>query len=235
MLRDYKGMIIAAGRGTRMGSAETGRNKCLSEINGKSLLQHTVEKFRSKNVKEIIIGTGFDQATVEGQLAGQATFAFNPRFATTGVLQTVWHAREHLRDHAFIFTTGDQYFDRSVLDLFDHFTGDVGLVFDKKQVDSHDTKAMFVDGRWTFGPDLPADKVVGELTGMMIFSKSASAKFFAMLEERISTINQQYVYNLLMVLQDQGLNITPLYCQPDTRIEIDYPEELVKARRMDIR
>ena len=121
-----------------------------------------------------------------------------------------------------------------MLDLFDHFTGDVGIVFDKRQVDPHDTKAMITDGRWTFGYDLPPEKCVGEYTGMMIFNTSASAKFFAMLEERINTVNQQYIYNLLMVLQDHGLRITPLYCQPDTRIEIDYPEELVKARGMDI-
>lgn len=229
MLSHYKALIIAAGLGSRIGGR---KNKCLSEINGKPLLQHTIDNFSLKGIGDITIITGYDRESVEQELTGQVNLVYNPKFADSGILRSVWCARERIKNHPFVFTSGDHFFDSSLLDLFKDFNEDIGVVVEKKDCDSEDVKTVIRNSKIYFGKELPAAKAVGELTGLMIFSKKASENFFTLLNERITEFENKYVFHLLMLLQERGMIITPLYCKHNSRIEIDYAEDLDKARLM---
>lgn len=54
-----KALILAAGRGKRLGNITKDTNKCLLEINGKSILEYNIDKVVDiENIKEIIIVVG---------------------------------------------------------------------------------------------------------------------------------------------------------------------------------
>jgi len=77
--RNIAGVILAAGRSTRMG----GPNKLLAELGGKPLVRIVTEQVLASKVSEAIVVTGHQAAQVEKALAGlKVKFVRNPDFAT---------------------------------------------------------------------------------------------------------------------------------------------------------
>ena len=54
-----RGIILAAGRGVRMGKLTNGKPKCLIKYKGKRLLEHQIDCFRRSNINDIAIVTGY--------------------------------------------------------------------------------------------------------------------------------------------------------------------------------
>ena len=76
--RKIAGLILAAGRSTRMG----GPNKLLEEINGKALVRYVAEHALASRARPVIVVTGHQKEKVERALAGlPVTFVHNPDFA----------------------------------------------------------------------------------------------------------------------------------------------------------
>jgi molybdenum cofactor cytidylyltransferase len=70
-------LVLAAGRGTRMG----GPNKLLAEISGKPLVRHAVEAALASRAGAVVVVTGHERERVESALAGlDVSFAHNPDF-----------------------------------------------------------------------------------------------------------------------------------------------------------
>ena len=63
-----KAIILAAGRGERLGEAAGGRPKCLLRFGGKSLLQRHIEILNELGTDRIIIVTGFRHEQIEAAL-----------------------------------------------------------------------------------------------------------------------------------------------------------------------
>ena len=71
-------VVLAAGRGTRMG----GPNKLLAEVAGKPLLRHAVEAALASRARPVVVVTGHEHANIEAVLAGlDVTFVHNPDFS----------------------------------------------------------------------------------------------------------------------------------------------------------
>lgn len=64
-----KAMILAAGKGTRFGKLTESVSKVLIDVNGKSMLQHAVEKCTSSGFDEIIINVHHFADKVEAEIS----------------------------------------------------------------------------------------------------------------------------------------------------------------------
>ena len=54
-----KGIILAAGRGSRMGDMTDQKPKCLIELNGQSLIDHQLNAFKDAGIEDIALITGY--------------------------------------------------------------------------------------------------------------------------------------------------------------------------------
>jgi molybdenum cofactor cytidylyltransferase len=71
-------LVLAAGRGTRMG----GPNKLMAEVEHKPLLRHAVEAALGSAARPVMVVTGHEASKVEAALAGlDVTLVHNPAFA----------------------------------------------------------------------------------------------------------------------------------------------------------
>ena len=52
-------LILAAGKGSRLGSLTENKPKCMIDIAGKSIIDRTVESLISNNINHIIIVIGY--------------------------------------------------------------------------------------------------------------------------------------------------------------------------------
>ncbi|MEA3642824.1 MAG: phosphocholine cytidylyltransferase family protein [Lamprobacter sp.] len=122
-----KAIILAAGRGSRMGALTEERPKCLLEVAGRSLLQWQLDALRAAGIAEIGIVTGYRREL----LAGFGLTAFhNPRWADTNMVSSLACARAWLQTDACILSYGDIFYEPpAVLALRDSAAA-VALTYD---------------------------------------------------------------------------------------------------------
>lgn len=113
-------LLLAAGTGTRLQPLTTAAPKCLTEINGISILERLVSNLRKQGFKRLIVVIGHlgDQIQQALQLyAGdmQIDYVVNPVYRTTNNLYSLWLAREQINE-PFLLVESDLIFETSLLD-----------------------------------------------------------------------------------------------------------------------
>lgn len=61
-------IILAAGRGSRMGRLTDDRPKCMMKINNKTVIQRTIDILKYKNINNIIVITGYKSSVLRKHL-----------------------------------------------------------------------------------------------------------------------------------------------------------------------
>ena len=98
MTRETKAVILAAGKGTRMQAGDMASDlpKVLHTVEGKAMIQHSVEKARAAGVGEIIVVVGYRKEMVMLLLGDSVKYAVQEEQLGTG--HAVACARQHLMD-----------------------------------------------------------------------------------------------------------------------------------------
>ena len=110
-------VILAAGLGSRLGDLKEGKPKAFLEIGGMSLIDRSIEALRSRGVRKIIIGTGyenqhFDNLTSKYQ---EVVTRKNERFDSTGSMYTLFLLRDMVFQ-PFLLLEGDLLYEPAALD-----------------------------------------------------------------------------------------------------------------------
>ena len=71
-------VILAAGKGTRMGIKDT--PKCLLKIGNKSIIEHQVNYLRNIGCKKILVVTGYNSNKIKNTLGNSVEYIFNKNF-----------------------------------------------------------------------------------------------------------------------------------------------------------
>ena len=109
-----KGIILAAGRGSRMGKLTLKKPKCLLEINGESLLSYQLKAMKSNNIDEIALITGYQSE----QLKHITKKNFhNEKWAITQMVDSLEKADEWLKEYVCIISYSDIFYEPSAIKL----------------------------------------------------------------------------------------------------------------------
>jgi NDP-sugar pyrophosphorylase family protein len=107
-------VILAAGRGSRMGSLTDAIPKPLLEVAGKTLLEHKFEMFPN-NIDEIIIVVGYLGGEIQKRFGGvykeKHIFYVEQENPTGGTAEALWQAQDILKDR-FLVMNGDNLYAR---------------------------------------------------------------------------------------------------------------------------
>ena len=124
-----KAIILAAGRGSRMGELGEHRPKCLISLGGKPLLERLVAALRGGGASEIGIVRGFraDMIAVPG-----ATYFANERWAETNMVMSLATAAPWLRTGPVIVSYGDIFYRRDVVRDLASAPGDLVVAYDRR-------------------------------------------------------------------------------------------------------
>jgi len=88
-----KAIILAAGKGVRMGKYTQDVPKGMLSVNGKTLIEWQMQALRRGGVESIVIGTGYQRETIPYE---DVIYYHNPDFATTNMVETLMCARPEL-------------------------------------------------------------------------------------------------------------------------------------------
>ena len=102
-----RAVILAAGRGSRMGQLSDGRPKCLVELEGKPLIERQIAALRRGGVDEIGVVRGYRAEMID--YPGLFYFA-NERWAETNMVMSLAAAAPWLRSGPLIVSYADIFF-----------------------------------------------------------------------------------------------------------------------------
>tara|TARA_B110000240_G_scaffold168075_1_gene190272 strand:- start:4749 stop:5495 length:747 start_codon:yes stop_codon:yes gene_type:complete len=128
-MNKYKGLILAAGRGSRMGKATEKSHKCLTVLKNRTLLDWQLMALRKAGVKDITVVRGYRSEMLQGDF----NTAENPRWSETNMVATFFCAPEFKTD-TIVSYSDIVYSDKHIKDLIEQ-EGDIVITADNKWFD----------------------------------------------------------------------------------------------------
>lgn len=122
-----KGLILAAGRGSRLHELTELRPKCFLQINGRPLIEWQLSALRKSGVSPIGIVTGYKSSYLKG--FGDTRF-YNDKWSITNMVESLMCADEWLSSDTCIVSYSDILYRHSaVLDL-QSCDDDISITYD---------------------------------------------------------------------------------------------------------
>lgn len=231
-------LIMAAGRGSRLGGLTDERPKSLIDLGGISPLELQLEVLVARGTSRAIIVTGYRSDLIEAaatrRAAGrlQLEFVFNPFWSVTNVLGSAWFARDRLVDD-LVYAHADTVFEPSILDDALASAADVALPIDLRDVEPEQMKAEVVDGRVLhLSKELPVERSAGEFIGIGVFRRPIMAALRQAITAEIESgaIDAYFESAINRLIEREGVVAAAIDVNHRAWNEIDFAEDLERAR-----
>lgn len=233
-----KAVILAAGAGNRLSSVSEGIPKSMIEFGGKSIMHRQIETCWNSGIREFIIVLGYKYELMKNHISevlkeDNVTFVENPVYATTNTLHSLWLASEKIQDD-FIYFNADVMFREDLLSKIVNSSEHSQLLLETKSCAEEEVK-MIIDKDYRIleiSKQLEILKCAGEFIGIGKFNKEVLPFFTKYLKLGTETghSNNYFEYAVDLMAKDVFLQAVPTAGIPC--IEIDFPEDLEKAKKM---
>lgn len=224
-------LILAAGRGQRLGAHVEEFPKCLLQVGGRTLLDHQLSMLAACGIYDVSVVVGYQHNAVARNCHGRVHIINNSHWATTNSLYSFSLARYWVTGPLVVMNC-DVLADQRVLSRLLASTSS-SFAFDSKSGndDEHMKVELSANSLKSMSKTLDASHVHGENVGMLKFSASAAQDLFA----HAGSILNDGGENMWMASAVQALAhdhaLTGVDVQDLSWIEIDYQEDLEDARR----
>ena len=110
-----RGIILAAGKGSRLNGTAGDKPKCLVEAGGITLLERQIATLERAGIDDIAVVVGCQADRVRARCGSRVSYVENSRFAETNSLYSLWTARALLYE-GFVVLNCDVLFHPGLLD-----------------------------------------------------------------------------------------------------------------------
>lgn len=246
-----KALIIAAGKGKRLGEYTKDLPKCLLPVADKPIIDHQLAAFKANGITDIAIVKGYLSDTIQRD-AIKSTF-INDNFENNNILSSMMYAADFLDDDVIV-SYSDILYSKEVVAAAMASPHDIAAVVDTdwrgRYIDRADhpeseaEKALFdpKTGRASlFGKVIDASpEHIGEFIGMYKLSKAGAQTFkdaFYEAKEKFDgkkfvhakAFANAYITDLFNYMIDKGELVHCAFIEQDWW-EIDTEEDLLGAR-----
>ena len=254
-----KAIIVAAGRGKRLGNETDEIPKCMVKVAGRSILHWQLRALEAAGVDDVVIVRGYrgDCISAPGH---NVRFVENPEWAQNNILASLLYAAAEM-DTGFFFSYSDIVFAPAVAtQLRDETSADgppAALVVDRrwedayvgrtlhpvseaelaKVVETPAGKAVSRVGKQA----VPREEAIGEFIGLARFSAEGAVALKQVWDRalrdglekpfgRALTLRNAYLSDALNAMADAGVRLAPVFIDGTWR-EIDTQQDLASAER----
>ena len=231
-----KGVILAAGKGSRLNGTAGDKPKCLVEAGGVTLIERQIQALRAAGLDDIVVVVGCQADRVRAACGPGVTYVENSRFAETNSLYSLWTARALLYE-GFVVLNCDVLFHPALLDDLLATQHDAALLIayrepgqpaygdEEMKVRVHAGKV--VDMSKTMAPD----EAHGENLGMVKFGPDSAPRLIAILDEVVAAGRLREWAPKAFAAYAQERPVYALGTRGYPWIEIDFPEDYQRAIR----
>ncbi len=189
-----KAIIVAAGRGRRLGENTAEIPKCMVRVNGQPILHWQLHAFAAAGIRDIVIVRGYLGDRIDAG-AFPVRFVDNPEWASNNILTSLMYAAAELAG-GFYFSYCDIVYAPSVvarLAATAREPASATLVIDRRWADAYQGRTLHpvseaeltaIESTGPAGPSrvvqvgkgaVPAELAVGEFIGLAHFSHAGAA------------------------------------------------------------
>ena len=260
MQRPTKAIVIAAGRGRRLGPHTEELPKCLVQVGKRTMLGWQHAAFTSAGVDELVMIRGYRGDVLEAgarELTDNVRFVDNTEWERNNILLSLACARHEI-DGPVLLTYSDIVFTPDVVRAVVDAPADVALVVDRDfaaiyegrtEHPLEEAEVCDLDSRGAIHRvgkrALPATEAWGEFIGLLKLSADGARWVGAAIDEltaiyagregepfqRAASFRNAYLTDLLQHLIDGGRRLDPVAIHGEWR-EIDTGQDLERAIRL---
>lgn len=224
-------IILAAGRGKRLGALTAREPKCFLTVGPRTLLDHQLDALARFQVAPVVVVIGYHGELVAARLDGRALFVENPRHDRTNSLYSLWLAREHARQ-GFVLLNADVLFDPEILRrVLDSPCPEAFAVERRSHFEAEEMKVeLDADRILHFSKSLEAPRAHAENLGVLKFSAAGARVLFDKIEHLLAAgAEKQFCpYAFDAIAAELPLRAVAVEGLP--WVEIDFLEDLRRAR-----
>ena len=255
-----RAILIAAGRGKRLGAHTDEIPKCMVEVGKRPILGWVWEAFRLAGIEELVVIRGYRGDVLESFVRGlvdNVTFVDNVHWQSNNILLSLACARPFL-DQPCLMSYSDIIFTPAVARAAVESPAELGLVIDRqfRKIYVGRTEHPLEEGEVSdLMPDgsvarvgkraLSPDDAIGEYIGLTRLGPRGIAiaantldrlaKHYAGREhepfQRAASFQNAYLTDLWQELIDGGIRVDPVFIDGQWR-EIDTGQDLDRARQL---
>jgi L-glutamine-phosphate cytidylyltransferase len=255
-----RAILIAAGRGRRLGPHTEDIPKCMVPVGDKPILGWVWDAFRAAGITELIVIRGYRGDVLEPfvrSLVPGAVFVDNVEWQTNNVLLSLACARAYL-DRACVISYSDILFTPAVARAAVASPAEIALVIDRefRTIYEGRTQHPLEEGEVSdLMPDgsvarvgkraLPPVEAIGEFIGLSKLGERGAATVARALDalaqrydgrdhepfQRAASYRNAYLTDLWQDLIDRGIRLDPVLIDGSWR-EIDTEQDLERARHL---
>jgi choline kinase len=186
-----RGVILAAGKGTRLNGGTSGSPKCLAKIGGETLIERQIRELRNAGIDDIAVVTGCSAERVRRVCGHGITYVENHMYAGTNSLYSLWLARPLLFG-GFVVLNCDVLFHPVLLrDLLTSRHEDALLLAYREAhqppFGDEEMKVMVECGRVrSISKQMHASRADGENVGIVKFGARGTALLVAIMDRLVA-------------------------------------------------
>lgn len=226
-------IIMAAGKGSRLGSLTAGKPKSFVEIKGKKLIEYNLKLLEKYGVDEIIIVTGYQCEAFEELMRDMKNvkFVYNPFYEMVNVLGSFYMGMNMLNDD-FIYLHADTICEPKIFEKLVRLESDVILPVDYKICDDEAMKVRSENGQVVqITKQMPNELADGEFIGMAAFKK----KVIPALKEKTKQLMKEKAFTeyfesaIQRLIDEEKFDIRTVSTDGAFWAEVDFIEDYEKA------
>jgi choline kinase len=255
-----RAILIAAGRGKRLGAHTEDIPKCMVQVGAKPILGWVWDAFRAAGIEELVVIRGYRGDVLEAfarSLVPSVQLVDNPGWQTNNVLLSLACARAYL-DRPCLISYSDIVFTPAVACAAANSSAELALVIDREfraiyegrtqhPLDEGEVADLMPDGSVArVGKRaLPAAEAIGEFIGLTKLGPRGVATVARALDglarrydgrdhepfQRAAAYRNAYLTDLWQELIDAGVRLDPVLIDGSWR-EIDTEQDLARARHL---
>jgi L-glutamine-phosphate cytidylyltransferase len=227
-----RAIVLAAGRGLRLGSLGSELPKCLLDVGGRTLIEHQINSLNRIGVHDILIVAGFEHQKIENAVRGQAEIIINRDWDSTNSLASYLLARDWVTSDVFVIN-GDVLCHPDVFKRLATSDGSYVAYDSSSGLDDEHMKVAHDRGRLVaMTKQMPSALVCGENVGVLRLSRDvAEAAFDAAAQLLARGRRQAWLAEAITAIAPNYL----IWCVDIADLpwtEIDFPHDLALARSL---
>lgn len=243
-------IIMAAGKGSRLGSLTGDKPKAFLEVNNIKLIEYNIAQLHNAGVKDIVLVTGYkceEYEKLTENIEG-VRCVYNPFYELMNVLGSFFIAQHALKDEDTVYMHADTLCAPEIFRDMLATEGDLVLPIDYKECDEEAMKVTINDGHITrISKLIPCEEAAGEFIGIA----KLSAKSIPAIKEAAKKLMKEkeftsYFEGAIQEVIDQGgFKITPIATDKRFWGEVDFledyeyvcdnmPKELIDIAKKDL-
>ena len=225
-----KGIILAAGKGTRLHPLTLKKPKGLLQIGNETILDRLVSQFHECGIKDVLIVVGHQKDMIMQHFGDSVRYSHYTDFENTNNLQTLWSIKEELNEDVLI-SFADLVLHNSIIENLIETNYDITMAIDTSQVLESTMRVSITSDRIKDITSTSIKEADGNFIGIAKMNKNGCELLVKEMSSLINNHYQDYYTIAIDKIVRKGMIVnyfdvkSRLWCEIDTKKEYD---ELIK-------